>query len=164
MAADKGKEPLLSRLRKEGPKEMLLEFGRMALQSIASPWLTPIWVGIVAIVSGGWAWVSGLDPFVKWVAFLLAIGAALWIANLVRVLLSADAKSANKLAASGVQSRSEVAAVEFWLPSKWEPGFRLWCGLRRPTQSAAAACWWSPCDRWLRSSRLHRRQRRRIVR
>src|SRR5689334_7181847 len=116
MATDK--EPLLTRLKKEGPKEVILETLRLAWQYVASPSIAPVWIGIVAVASGAWAWWSSLDPFVRWVFFLLGIGAALWIANQLKALTSSRVKN------DALKAPPDTA-VEFWLPGKWESGFQF---------------------------------------
>lgn len=86
MAADK--EPLLTRLRKEGPKELVLESFRLAWAALFAPWLAPFWLAAVAIVTASWVWVSRLDPLVIWVCVLLSLGAGMWLLNQFRAAMT----------------------------------------------------------------------------
>lgn len=79
--------------------------------------------------TGFWVWVSSLDPLAKWTLGLVAIAAALLIADKVRSLLGlagAGAVYGKAVYADSPQRAPKSSpAVEFWLPSKWEPGFRF---------------------------------------
>ena len=118
MAADKA--PLLTRLRKEGVREVVVEFFRHGLSALFSPWLGLIWVGVIAVATGFWVWVSHLDPLSKWVLGILGIGAGLWIWNQARVALGA--RGSSRVAKAPPE---DVRAVEFWLPSNWGPCFQV---------------------------------------
>lgn len=82
------KEPFLTRIRKEGARELFAEALRWIWHAIFSPWIAPLWLLAVAMVTASRVWVSQLDPLVIWVGVLLSFGAGLWLLNQFRLAIA----------------------------------------------------------------------------
>jgi len=127
------RDTLRERIKKQGPLEAIFELFKTAWERWLWPAIgmvaAPIWAGVVAVTTGILAWFSRLDPLTIWTLSLLGLGGGLWIANQLRSWVTDRRRAASSAApVQATETDAEAKrkpAVEFWLPGKWETGFRL---------------------------------------
>jgi hypothetical protein len=85
-------------------KELALEVFRALLAAVFSPYLTPVWLGVIGVVTAFWAFASRLDPLVIWVCVVLSLGGGMWLLNQLRAALHPQSGAATSLQALAVSA------------------------------------------------------------